>query len=323
MTLAELIEILEEKDYWLKPLIPNSIRYTKKTIAEVNEIYGSVEKYLNKIAKANNIQTLKVALYCKNGSSPKVKYRYMIELPYNNNASTSINEKQQIETESNKKQQVETNINKKQYESTKENTHQHQSIQISEHKQKMYEKMISKSDIEVVHYKTENKYLAEKVEELKNRNKELERKNDVYYNENLRLTREHATEKDKCELAYKHKELDLVSKQKQGLSGVLEDVKTLPPEAWQFIAGLLPNHPMAKGMLPVVETNQTVLNGTAKHNDSDAQTCMEVMDALLLKQSPEIVGMAAMLCEHLVTHPTILKAVYDKFFPQQNVDEKK
>lgn len=123
-------------------------------------------------------------------------------------------------------------------------------------------------------------------------------------------------------MEFKQKELELLAKQKQGLSGVLNDVKTLPPEAWQFIAGLLPNHAMAKGMPTKVNETNSASSGTLKHKDPDAQTCIEVMNSLLLKQSPEIVGMAALLMEHLVTKPSVLKAVYEKFFPEQNENEK-
>lgn len=281
MTLDNLIHLIKSTNYLFEVIPEGGTSYGKQNRTQVDEIHGSIENYLKKIANAKGLKTLTVSLYAKNGSSLKRKDVVNIEIP-------------EINTNSNESNNGSNNGKASQIKYTKDMNH---------------------SEIEAVQLKTENKYLSEKVDELKARNKELERKNDEYYNENLRLTREHATEKDKRDLEYKQKELDLLAKQKQGLSGIMEEVKTMPPEAWQFIAGLLPNHPMSKGLLPPAN-NDNALNGTVKHNDPDAQACIEVMDSLLLKQSSEIVGMVAMLTEHLVTHPTVLKAVYDKFFPE-------
>ncbi len=302
MLLKDLIELIKTNNYLFEVCLPCGKKWGKKTLYDVRNEYGELEDYIRKIAKPNEQEAITVKLYGKNGTGPKKKGSVEIFINEQNetNGLNEINKKNETNTINDIVLQNATN------NLTKKNIVQ----------------MISKADIDVVQLKTENKYLAEKVEELKARNKELERKNDEYYNENLRLTREHATEKDKRDLEYKQKELDLLAKQKQGLSGVLEDVKTLPPEAWQFIAGLLPNHPMAKGLLPAPAQNNNALSGANKHNDPDAQACIEVMDALLLKQSPEIVGMSAMLTEHLVTNPTVLKAVYDKFFPEQSNNEK-
>lgn len=203
------------------------------------------------------------------------------------------------------------------------------------------------AEIEAAQLKIENRYLLEKVEtlktqifereatlkkehsqeleRLKERNKILERRNDEYFSENLKLSCELATEKSRLELEYRQKELDLHVKQKQGLSGIMDGIKSFPPEAWQFLAGLLPNHPMSKSATQTTTsttTTDTSLNGIAKHSDPDSQVCIECMTTLLSKQNPEIVTMAAMLNEHLVTRPKVLKAVYDKFFPEQSTKSK-
>lgn len=299
MSLYDLIKTIRGKNYLFEVIVPGKESFPRQNADQVDMLHGRTEDYFIRIARANNVETLTVNLYAKNGSTYLRKETVVIDIPAVVEKSTTAIERS---TTAHLNGMDKTN-----------NTPAYQNLH----------PMITKADIEVVQFKTENKFLNEKVDELKNRNKELERKNDEYYNENLRLTREHATEKDKRDLEFKQKEMDLISKQKQGISGLMDDVKTLPPEAWQFIAGLMPNHPMAKGLTQGSTTDQQQLNGAIKHTDSDAQACIEVIDSLLLKQSPEIAGMVAMLIEHFTAQPAILKAVYDKFFPQQVTEKVK
>lgn len=296
MSLYDLIKIILSKHYLFEVIVPGKASFPKQNADQVYQLYGSIENYFKKIADSNEEQQLTVNLYAKNGSSYLRKDTVIINVPSNVEKSIPGIEKSTTANLGN----IDKSDNTKTYQPT--------------------HTMITKADIEVVQLRTENKFLNEKVDELKNRNKELERKNDEYYNENLRLTREHATEKDKRDLEYKQKELELNSKQKQGLSGILDDVKTMPAEAWQFIAGFMPNHPMAKGLTPSTY-EQPQLNGETKHTDPDAQACIEVINTLLLKQTPEIVGMGAMLIEHFANNPNILKAVYEKFFPTQATEQ--
>lgn len=289
MSLYDLIKLILSKHYLFEVIIPGKTSFPKQSADQADQLYGSMESYFTRIADSNNVEQLTVNLYAKNGSSYLRRETINVQIPASIEKSTTANPSG-----------VEKPLNTQTYQPT--------------------HTMITKADIEVVQLRTENKFLNEKVEELKNRNKALERKNEEYYTENLRLTREHATEKDKRDLEYRQKELELSSKQKQGLSGILDDVKTMPAEAWQFIAGFMPNHPMAKGLTPAI-TEQPQLNGAVKHADPDAQACIEVIDSLLLKQTPEIVGMAAMLTEHFANNPGILKAVYEKFFPGQTTDQ--
>lgn len=164
MTLPELTEILEEKHYWLKPMTVGSIKYSKKTLTEVNEQYGSVESYLNKIAKVNNDNTVNIALYCKNGNSPKIKYRYTIDL-LGNSKSINSNENQYRSIQSNNHQYKSIKSNNNKQSAIKINTHQYDSIQsngltrANKALKKKDEQVVSKADIEVVQLKIENKSL--------------------------------------------------------------------------------------------------------------------------------------------------------------------
>ncbi|MBS1635232.1 MAG: hypothetical protein JST26_04860 [Bacteroidetes bacterium] len=301
MSLAELIHLIRAKNYLFEVVIPGSSQYGKQSIQRAEELYGNLENYFQKVAQARNLKELTVALFAKNGTSTIRRDIVMATIP-------AVVESTTLPLKSTTAPVAQSSTTDNQVYKPFTPTHEKQVP------------MITKADIEVVQLKTENKYLAEKVDELKHRNKELERKNDEYYNENLRLTREHATEKDKRDLEFKQKELDLVSKQKQGLSGIMEDVKTMPAEAWQFIAGLLPNHPMAKGLnqAQTQSNDGNALNGASKHSDPDAQICLDMIHSILLKQTPEVVGMLTMLTEHLALHPDVLKVVFEKFFPGQH-----
>lgn len=289
MSLSDLIKAIREHHYLFDVVVPGKTITGKQSIEQTEMMYGSLEAYFTKIASINNVQTLTVNLYAKNGNSPIRKATELVDIP---NAEKSINPGTPV---ADKSQPVSP--------------------------QKMMP-MITKADIEVVQLRTENKFLQERVEDLRTRNKDLERTNADLYNENTRLTRENATEKDKRDLEYQKKEIELNARQKAGLSGVMEELKSFSPEAWQFIAGLFPNHPMAKNFAQAPE-QQAQLSGAEQHADPDSQTCIEVIDQLLLKQTPEVVGMAAMLMEHLVTKPEILKTVYGKFFPEQVTNQTK
>jgi hypothetical protein len=289
MTLAELIDLIRSKQYLFEIIVPGSSPYGKQTIQRAEELYGSLESYFTKVAEGRHLKEITVALFAKNGTSSIRRDVVTVQmLDDTEPATTRVNSIIKA---------ADTSAQTIKYEKPAS--------------------MITKADIEVVQLRTENKYLVEKVEELKQRNKELERKNDNYYTENLRLTREHATEKDKRDLEFKHKELALITQQKNGLSGIMDDVKTMPPEAWQFIAGLLPNHPMTKALGQAPVQTESMQSSSDKHNDPDAQTCIELITSFLVKSNPELVGMMAMLTEHLTTHPAVLKAVYEKFFPNQ------
>ncbi len=351
MTLREITNLIQESNLLFKVNIADGKKYGKQTLSNVNQHYGSISDYLKKIAGHTPLKNVLITLYRKNGSSFKKKETYKLNLESSNAevlngmaqndntiVSNFIGNKSNFSNNNNLSNGQQSNnvssvpvetktsyyknngYNKSNFSNNKSNFSNNKKTEnrfLNPHKN--HNQMATKTDIELAQLKAETKYLQEKVTELQNRNKFLERKNDEYHAENLSLLRENATEKDKRNLEFKQKELELLAKQKQGLSGAFEDIKTLPPEAWQFVAGLLPNHPMSKGLLPANSTpvqNNTPLSGGSKHPDTDAQACMEVIDTLLIKQTPEIVGMSAMLIEHLITHPTILRTVYEKFFPE-------
>ena len=161
--------------------------------------------------------------------------------------------------------------------------------------------------------------LAERAEELKQRNKDLERKNDELFTENTRLIRENGITKDKYELEFKSKEFDLKKEQSGGLNGVMETVKTLPAEAWQFLAGLIPNHPMGKQ----AASQQEAIGEIEQHTNSDAQVYIDSLVSILQNQPLEVVAMVSMVAESLINKPNSLKAIYLKFFPSISTENPK
>lgn len=303
MNLSELIHTIKSKNFLFEIIAEGLPSFGKHTVTHIEMIHGNLENYFNQIAKVNRLTTLSVQLYAKNGSSFLRKGFFVVDIPAVVDSTTNQQQiNKSVDGINEHQQQINKVVEEKPYTPTEKNNTMN----------------ITKDTVDLVQVKTENKYLAERCEELKQRNKELERKNDEYYTENLKLIREKAVEKDKLELEYRKKELELAADKKSGLNGIVDEVKNLPPEAWNFIGGFFPNHPAAKGLLQSGGQNssESQLNGT-KHSDPDAQSCIEVITDLLLKEKSEVVGMLALINEHLIKTPAHLKAVYDKFFPEK------
>ena len=131
------------------------------------------------------------------------------------------------------------------------------------------------------------------------------------------MLRDNLTQKDKLELEFKEKKLELENEKQSGLSGIMENVNSMSPEAWQFIAGIFPNHPMNKGLNG---SNQTEAKKEA-HSDPDAQLCIDTMNETLLKQSAETVGMITMLSQAFINNPSALHKVYLKFYPPKGTSK--
>ncbi len=300
--LKNLCDQIREGKFWFEVCLTDKQgMFGKKTIAEAEALTGSLEHYFEKVGKANATQELGVQLFAKNGSSFLRKGFFLLQLPAVVDkgatvvdASTTAQASKPVQIVSASQPPV------------------IQGIAPPAVKLKPMENL--KTEIENATLKTENRYLTEKVDEQKNRIKELEKRCDEYYNENLKLNRDNTVQKDKLELEYQQKLFDVTTKQKAGLSGIMEDIKTMPPEAWQFIAGLVPNHPMAKA-LHVAPAREGDLSGMSKHSDPDAQALLEHVNEYLAEKPAEIVGTLAMVLEYLGNHPESLAALYKQFYP--------
>lgn len=276
MSIRELIHLISAKDYRFE-IVTEGTQFKRKSVAEILAEYNSLEEYFKKIAELNKLTQIGIQLFAKNGTSWLRKGFFLIPI-------TAV-EKPLIPVES----------------STKP-------LQTPSKQNPM------DTNAQILQIKLD--MLNERMEEYKSRNKELERKNDELYTENTRLIRENGTIKDKHELEFKSKELDLKSEQSSGLNGVMESVKTLPPEAWQFLAGFIPNHPMGK--LPQGNLEEGIGETGEKHENEDAQVYIDSLKSLLLSQPVEVVAMLSMVAESLINKPQNLKNIYVKLFPNSS-----
>lgn len=289
MTLAEAIKKIKEKNFLFEISIEGKKPFGKQTVEKAEMFSGSIEEYLKKVAQLNNCKQLVITLWAPNGSSFLRKDFFLVDMPAVVESTKSVD----ISTKS-----VDTSTTPKNIESMN----------------------VTKSDIENASLKTELIYLKQKADDLEKRNKDLERKNEEYWNQNNKLQQENSIIKDKTELECERKLHSAAQSQKNGLSGIMSEIKETP-EILEFIAGFIPNHPMGK-MLPAAENNQVTDNHVSfeKHPEQDGSTCIGMMIPLLNKQPGEKVGMIALIVENLCMNENNLKSIYGKL--TENINKK-
>jgi len=316
MTLKEIADTIEKKDY-LFEILQEGKEFKRKSAPEVLMEYPSLEEYFRKVAKDHRTEKLGILLFVKNGNSFLRKGFFSVPIVAVENAieNSTATVKPAVDDST---KTVEPAIERA-VESPHNFLNGNQSMAENTQKQHFHHQTLSKpmdAKAEILQVRLD--FANQKVAELERRNKDLERKNDNLFNENTKLLRDNLTQKDKLELEYKQKSLELDSEKKSGLSGIMEEVKTLPPEAWQLIAGIFPNHPMNK-----------TLNGSGKeeekaeHSDPDARLCIDGIQEALLNQTPETIGMISMLTQAFINNPGALHKVYLKFYPTETPKETK
>lgn len=287
MNIKEIATLITRKNYLFDIGIEGHL-LNRKNIREVMQQHNSVEDYLHQLVEQHKASQLGVSLFSKNGSSFKKRGFYSVTTGAV--ATTSPD----VATTTNNEQSCPLH-------GTGDELSANQTV------------LTMNSQAEILQVRLE--FANKQASDLERRNKELERKNDELYTENLKLTRENLTQKDKLELEFKHKEFDLVTEKQNGLNGIMEQVKGLPPEGWQFIAGLFPNHPMGKAEGSPVG----LVEGTKKHPDKDASICMDILNELLLGQSGETVAMVCMVAQTFISQPKTLQRAYAQFYPQPSI----
>lgn len=305
MNLSELVYLIQTKNYLFEIKMEGKT-FKRKSVSEVLLTHRSLTDYFQKVARSNKVSALGIALFAKNGSSFLRKGFFLVEtepVEILNKPVEIVNDfvedfNEPIDFPNNSVEEI--------------NSANLGSTHCPIHGVQNQPQMDAYSEI----LKVRLDYADQRSAELERRNKELERKNDELYNENLKITRENLTQKDKLDLEFKQKEFDLVTQQKSGLNGLMETAQNLPPEAWSLIAGLInPNHPLVKGNN---EAPAQLEGATPKHQDPDAQTCIEMLDNILLHQKPENVGMIFTIVQSLVNNPEKLHKTYLQFNPAQN-----
>lgn len=282
MTIKEVKDLILKKNYSFEVSSDRpGVRYGKQRLETVEQIHGSFEEYLRQLARVQKKDQLGIQLYQPNGSSFLRKDFFLISIePVVDSTKTVAPSTPSVASEPQKNTTKMDDITAK---------------------------------IENAQLKTEVRFLSEQVDALKHRNKQLDQKNDELTSQVTNMSRELATKGDKLDMEYRKKELDLLSEKKAGLSGLVEEVKNLPPEAWDFLSGVfLKNAPAKK----TIDSSSTV----PRHSDPDAQISIEAIYNLLVNKEPAIVGMIAMLTDYFCRYPDHLAITVQKFFPNETKD---
>ena len=288
MQLSDAINKIKSRDFIFEISIPGKITLGKQTIAQAEAIDGTLENYFTRIAKANNAENIGIQLFSKNGTSHLRKDFFLVPINTNVDTSTLVSTEQKPSLNG-----LEPEIKKADMST------------------------ITKADLENATIKLELQYLKKDNQRLEERNKELEKKNTELHGEHLKVVRESALSKDQHDLEFQKKLLELEQGKKSGLNGLMGDIKEMPPEAWQMIAGLIaPNSPLAKGqLLGASKDAVTEETATIKHPDESAQECIDTINSLLIEQQPEAVGAISMMVEKFCQEPKVLGFIYSKMFP--------
>jgi len=287
---AELKELILSKNYLFEVSSnTGSKTYGKQTYAQVKDMHESFENYLNKIAKAQNTKQLGVQLYQKNGSSALKKGFFLVDI------EAVVDSTHNVEV-STKPVSTPTTV-----------------IQNTVDKNPSNKMEDIKTIVENTRLSTELKYLQTENDRLRESNKKLDQQNDTLHAEVLKLMRELNTKEASLDLDFKKKELELMSEQKRGLSGFMDDVKSLPPEAWTFLGSIFSKN--GNKQIASAEGSENDLSGLKKHPNPDAQGAIEQAYELMVEQRPEVVGMLVSLTDYFCKHTDHLILAFKKFFP--------
>lgn len=156
----------------------------------------------------------------------------------------------------------------------------------------------------------------DKLSRAKTKISDLELKNRKLEEDNLVLTRENRLKDDKHELALLKVTLETASKAKEGLSGLMGDLNSIPPEVLKMLIGFFPNHPMSQQMLNGAGENTGALPQAKKHTDQTAESSIEEIRNLLHDKKVEAVCMIQMLVVTMLKNPLWLKKMYAEAYPE-------
>jgi len=300
VSLSNLIQILTEKKYIFQVTIPGSpICFGKKTIEEALLDAPSLQEFFTRIAQRNKAHQLIVKCFTKNGSSYKSKESHILLFDQSFTvvapATTSVASATTFVANNT---QTATNV------ATTATNH-------SGDLRGMYDEVKTYNAVSTDAIRIEMTYLKRDLEETKRREKKLEQEVEELRITNRKLLTETEISKQRHEIDLKEKMLEKDAEKSQGLNGVVESLANIPPEAYQFIAGLFPNHAMNR------QLQQGGAQGMEGVNDSNRFMLTNIQNTLS-HQPEEVVGMVQGLIEKFVQSPANLAKVYEKFFPQQS-----
>lgn len=314
MTVIELKNKILSKGWLFRFISPNPLKkndFGWKTMEQVNKEHGGFEEYVKKISETQGLKQLNFDTKAKNGSGFLNKGIFLVDIEpvekieniENNESINSINStatKEPIENKEVKKVTTPTPIN------TTMNSQED-----------------LKTHIENASMKTELRFLQAENDRLKESNKKLDQKNEELFNEVSKLTRELATDKTKNDLEFQKKELELLSKQKGGLSGIVDEVKNMDPKTLGMIISVFqPNNQAVKALMSSEEGNGgESLNGP-KHKDEETQDFIQnSIIPMLAEADSGAVGMIGGLIEYFLKYPEHLVATYKKWLPNADIGD--
>lgn len=311
MDVTELKNKILAKGWHFKFISPNPLKkgqFGWKNLEEVNKEYGGFEEYLKKIAESQNLNELNIECRSKNGSGWLKRGIFLVQIKKVENIGS-------IEGEV--KNEPIIPIKKVEHIVNHEDTKSTNSTPMED----------LKTHIENAAMKTELQFTKADNERLKESNKKLDQKNEELYNEVSRLTRELSTNSAVKDLEFQKKELELLSKQKAGLSGIVDEIKNMDPQTIALFGSFLqPNNKNFQNFLNKGtgdnDGGDSFLNGS-KHSNSDVQDFIEnSIYPMLTGAKAAEVGMIGGLIEYFLKYPDHLVAAYKKFLPGAVVDLK-
>ena len=308
MTISELKTKILGKGWHFRFISPNPFKkkdFGWKNLEQVDKEYGGFEPYLKKIAESQSLKQLNIECRAKNGSGFLNKGIFLVDIE----PIEKIEEEKKVESigSINPIQTPEPIVN---HEIKKDISTPMEDL---------------KTHIENASMKTELRFLQSENERLKESNKKLDHKNEELFNEVSKLSRELSTVSAKTDLDYQKKELELMSKQKGGLSGIVDEVKNMDPKTLGMIISVFqPKNEAVKALMNDNGGNggESSLNGT-KHENADTQDFIENSIYPMLTDAPSgAVGMIGGLIEYFIKYPEHLVATYKKWLPGANIDDK-
>jgi hypothetical protein len=300
MDSKEIAEHIQGHNYLFQISIPGSSRcFGKKTIEEALTEADNLCDYFNLIAKRNNASQLCVKTFVHNGTSYKEKGLHVVStapaIPtsdvhqqhVNNTSTTNVDDHQQP-------------INNT--STTRKERSYNDGLSGLDHPQ-------GSIRAEVLEVKLE--FAQRDAKEWRERAEKAETEREKLYRENMELQRENRIKDDKHDLD-KQK---VLADSKGGLSGFMEEVKSLPPEGWQFLAGCFKDHPMAKGLLQA--NNNGNQEAAPLHSDPEVANWIQAMAEALKSHSRETVGAITLIVNRFLESPAVMDAIYKKIFPDK------
>ncbi len=288
---------VKAKGLMFSALIPG-LPEKRYTASQAESDHGSVAQMLTNLSAIHKINPLPVQLYARNGSSHIKKGFFLVEI---NRAVENINGTvENINNTVEKSNNTVENINRAVEKSNKAVEDNNGRVDV-------------RTQIENARLTEANRHLLGQLDDTKQRLRKEEERSGVLFNETLDLQRKLASQKDRLELEYATKKLELEKDRQGGLSGLVGELNENPELVKALIGLINPKHPMFD------QNNQALLSGGCecpKHPEADGKMIIDTIVKALITQKVEVLGMLQIVIGSYLMKPALLKEAYDKFMEQ-------